>query len=402
MAFDTTTWILIDAFIIAAILGAVANKTNFCTMGAISDWINMGNTARLSAWFFAIAIAIFGVALLELTADVSLQSTLPPYRTANFAWLRYLLGGFMFGIGMTLAGGCGNKTMINIGGGSLRSLFVLLIAGIMAYLMTKTSFYEIIFHSWIEATTINLNSLNIKSQSLTDIFSSLTGLENNTAFHSIIALLLGGLFLFLALRSKHFRKNTALIIGSLVVGLCVVAGWYLSGGSLGQEAIETVEWLDERPLGVGVQSYTFVNPMGETINYLMNPGNSLLITFGMTALFGVMIGSLIMALASGSFRITRFISRADFSKHLIGGILMGIGGVLAMGCSIGQGITGVSTLAVGSIIALIAIMFGSALTIKISYYRMVYEEEASFSASLISSLVDFKLLPESVRKLEAP
>jgi len=402
MELDTTTWLLFDAFVIAAILGAVANKTNFCTMGAISDWINMGNTARLGAWLFAIAIAIFGVTLLELTADVSLQSTLPPYRTSNFAWLRYLLGGFLFGIGMTLAGGCGNKTMINIGGGSLRSLFVLLIAGIMAYLMTKTRFYEIVFHSWIEATAINLTSLNIKSQSLADIFSTILGLENSASFHGIIALLLGGLFLFLALRSKTFRKNTTLVIGSSVVGLCVVLGWYISGGSLGQEAIETVEWLDERPLGVGVQSFTFINPMGETINYLMDPGNTLLITFGMTALFGVMIGSLIMAISSGTFRITRFISRTDFSKHLLGGILMGIGGVLAMGCSIGQGITGVSTLALGSIIALVAIMFGSALTIKISYYKMVYEDEASFFASTISSLVDFKLLPESLRKLEEP
>jgi len=111
---------------------------------------------------------------------------------------------------------------------------------------------------------------------------------------------------------------------------------------------------------------------------------------------------LIVSLLNGTFRITRFTSRADFNKHLFGGILMGIGGVLAMGCTIGQGITGVSTLALGSIIALLAIMFGSALTIKISYYKMVYEEEASFSASMISSLVDFKLLPEALRKLEEP
>jgi len=402
MGFDTTTWLLIDAFVLAAIMGAVASKTNFCTMGAISDWINMGNTARLGAWFFTIAMTIFGVTLLELSADVSLQSTLPPYRSPDFAWLRYLLGGFLFGIGMTLTGGCGNKTMINIGSGSLRSLFVLLIAGIMAYLMTKTRFYEIIFHSWIEATTINLTSLNIKSQSLADIFSAVLGLENSDGFQAIIGLLLGGLFLFLALRSKAFRKNTKLIIGSSVVGLCIVIGWYLSGGPLGQEAIETIVWLDERPLGVGVQSFTFVNPMGETINYIMDPGNTLLITFGMSALFGVMTGSLIVALANGTFRFSHFISRTDFSKHLLGGILMGIGGVLAMGCSIGQGITGISTLALGSIIALIAIMFGSALTIKISYYRMVYEDEANFFTSTISSLVDFKLLPESLRKLEEP
>ncbi len=402
MDFDITTWILIDAFVIAAILGAVASKTNFCTMGAISDWINMGNTARLSAWLFAIAIAVFGVALLELTAGVSLEATLPPYRTPNFAWLRYLLGGLLFGIGMTLAGGCGNKTLINIGGGSLRSVFVLGVAGVMAYLMTKTRFYEIIFHSWIDATAINLGNFDIKSQALPDLLSGITELENSTSLHGIVALLTGAVFLFLALRSKAFRKNTTLIIGSSIVGLCVIGGWYISGGPLGQEAIETVEWLDERPLGVGVQSFTFINPMGETLNYLMEPGNTLLITFGMTALFGVITGSLIIALVSGTFRITRFTSRTDFFKHFIGGILMGIGGVLAMGCSIGQGISGVSTLALGSIIALVAIMFGSAITIKVSYYKMMYEDEAGFAAFLLSSLVDFHMLPESLRKLEEP
>ena len=269
MELNVTTWILIDAFVIAAILGAVANKTNFCTMGAISDWVNMANTARLGAWFFAIAIAVFGVALIELYADISLKSTLPPYRTASFAWLRYLLGGFLFGIGMTLAGGCGNKTMINIGGGSLRSVVVLLVAGLMAYIMTKTSFYEIVFHNWIEASSINLSSFDINSQSMPDIISSLTGIQHSTAFHSFIVLLIGGLFLFLALRSKSFRKNTSLIAGSSVVGVCIVLAWYLSGGPMGKEAIELVEWMDQRPLGVGVQSFTFVNPMGETINYLM-------------------------------------------------------------------------------------------------------------------------------------
>lgn len=402
MTFETTTWILIGAFAIASIMGAVANKTNFCTMGAISDWVNMGNTGRLCAWLFSIAIAIFGVALLELAASVSLDSTLPPYRTANFAWLRYLLGGFLFGIGMTLSGGCGNKTLINIGGGSLRSLFVLLVAGIMAYLMTKTRFYELVFHSWIQGTAINLADLDIRGQALPDLLGRLFNLKNSSFLHAAVAMFSGSLFLFLALRSSAFRKNRMLIFGSTVVGLCIIGGWYLTGGPLGQEAIESVEWLDERPLGIGVQSFTFINPMGETINYLMDPGNTLLITFGMTALLGVISGSLITSITSGTFRITRFTSSADFVKHLVGGILMGIGGVLGMGCSIGQGISGVSTLALGSLITLAAIMFGSALTIKIAYYKMIYEDEAGFSAFLLSSLVDFHLLPESLRRLEEP
>ncbi len=402
MGFEVTTSILLLAFLGGIVMGATAHKANFCTMGSVSDWINMGNTARLGAWFFSIAVAILGALILELTLSVSLDSTIPPFRTANFAWLRYLLGGLMFGIGMTLAGGCGSKTLINIGGGSLRSLFVLFVAGVMAYLMTKTAFYEVVFYNWIEASSINLADLGIESQSLVDIVAALPGLSPSTGLHWFMGLLLATVFLFLAFRSKHFRKNTQLIIAGGIIGLVIVAGWYISGGPLGQEAIEIVEWLDERPLGVGVQSYTFINPMGESLNFLMNPANSLLITYGMMALLGVITGSLIYALFSGTFRITKFSSSNEFIKHLIGGVLMGTGGVLAMGCTIGQGITGVSSLAAGSLIALASIIFGSAITIKVGYYKMAYDDEATFVASLLSSLVDFKMLPEALRKLEEP
>ncbi|RDH82765.1 MAG: hypothetical protein DIZ80_10845 [endosymbiont of Galathealinum brachiosum] len=399
---EITTTILLLGFVGALVMGFVAHKTNYCTMGGVSDWINMGNTARLSAWFFSIAIAVFGVLFLQSFNDVSVESTLPPFLTANFAWLRYIVGGLMFGIGMVLAGGCGNKTLVNIGGGSLRSLFVLLIASIMAYLMTKTSFYEMFFHSWVSATSINLADFEIQNQSIDHLISALTGMEPSTSIHNIVGALLGATFLYLALRSKHFRKNRQLMAGAGIIGLMIVMAWYVTGGSMGQEAIETVEWLDERPVGVGVQSYTFINPMGDTLAYLMDPGNLLLISFGVVALLGVILGSLIYSLIAGKFRISAFSSKEDFIKHLIGGILMGVGGVLGMGCTIGQGITGVSTLAFGSLLVLGSIIFSAALTIKITYYKMAYEEEASFIGAFISTLVDFKCLPESVRRLEEP
>jgi len=402
MGLEVTTSLLLLSFLGAAVLGAVAHKTNFCTMGSVSDWVNMGNTARFGAWCFSIAVAILGVLLLEQFFSVPLESTIPPYRTANFAWLRYLLGGLMFGVGMTLAGGCGSKTLINIGGGSLRSLFVFFIAAAMAYLMTKTSFYEIVFHGWISPTSINFSQWDIQSQSLVDISAALLGISTSSTLHWIIALILCSLFLFIAFRSKHFRKNKQLIWGGGIIGLMIVFGWYISGGPGGLEVIEAVEWMDERPLGVGVQSYTFINPLGETLAYLAAPTNTLLITYGVAAVFGVIIGSFIYAVITGTFRITKFSSKQDIFKHFIGGFFMGTGGVLAMGCTIGQGITGVSTLAVGSLIVFVSIIFGSALTIKISYYKMFYDDEATFVASLLSTMVDFKMLPESMRKLEQP
>lgn len=403
MDIQATTSVLLLAFLGAALMGAIAHKTHFCTMGAVSDWINMGNTARLGSWYLSIAVAIIGVLGLQLAFDISLESTLPPYTTANFAWLRYILGGLMFGIGMTLAGGCGSKTLINIGGGSLRSVLVLLIAAIMAYAMTKTSFYENVFHSWINATTIDLKALQINNQSLTAIIGKVTGLETDKTLHTIIALLIAAGFAYIAFRSKQFRKHPALIFAGLSIGSIIVAGWYISSGPTGQAAIEAVEWLDQRPVGVGAQSYTFINPMGELLTYAMSPRNTLLITYGLVALVGMILGAFVSAILTGSFRISGFSSKRDLVKHVVGGFLMGTGGILAMGCTIGQGITGVSTLAAGSCLALFSIISGSALTIKTNYYRIMCEDEAgaTFTACLISALVDFKLLPRSMKKLDA-
>ena len=140
--------------------------------------------------------------------------------------------------------------------------------------------------------------------------------------------------------------------------------------------------------------------MGETLSYLASPASFDLITFGVSALFGVILGSFVYAILSRSFRIEWFVNLGDFTNHMVGAVLMGIGGVLAMGCTIGQGVTGVSTLAIGSFIAMGAIILGSALTMKVQYYKMVYEEEATVAKALVTGLVDLKLLPESLRKLE--
>ncbi len=114
----------------------------------------------------------------------------------------------------------------------------------------------------------------------------------------------------------------------------------------------------------------------------------------------MLAGSFAWALVSRTFRIEWFASTSDVLNHVLGAVLMGIGGVLAMGCTVGQAITGVSTLAIGSFLAFAGIVLGSALTMKVQFYQMMYEDEASFGKALITGLVDLKLLPESLRKLE--
>ncbi|MFV2058096.1 MAG: YeeE/YedE family protein [Thiohalomonadales bacterium] len=392
-------YVIFSGFSLAIILGIMVSKTNFCTMGAISDWVNMGDKGRMYAWLFAIAVAMTGVLALEGLGVINLGMTMPPYRTPNFAWLRYLLGGLMFGVGMTLAGGCVNKTLIRIGNGNMKSVFVLLVGGIMAFLMTKTDFYYYAFASWMNPFTIDLQSAGIKSQQITTLIGGLFGVDDSGWFHTLTAsfIILG--LLYFIFRSRHFRSRFDNLLGGASVGLLVVAGWYVTAGPLGQAAVEAASFMDSPPPGVGAMSFTFVNPMGETLYYLTRPLEVTLITFGVAILLGVIVGSFIYGLFTRTLRLEWFTSRKDFLRYLIGGFFMGTGGVLAMGCTFGQGITGFSTLALGSLIAFGSFILGSAMTMKVEYYLMVYDN-ARFVDAFRAALADFHLLPRTASMLK--
>jgi uncharacterized membrane protein YedE/YeeE len=385
--------------ILGFILGFVVSKTNFCTMGAVSDWVNIGDLSRFKSWMFAAAIAVLGVTVFEFLSYVDLNDSRIPYRNSVFSWPRYVLGGLMFGVGMTYASGCGNKVLIRVGGGNLKSIVVLLVAGLMAYIMTRTDFYGIIFHSWMNSISPDLAILGIEDQSLPTIISSIISAENTVYYKLTIGLLVGFIFMYYIFRSGSFVKNIDNVIGGFIVGSVVVLAWYLTGSTLGQEWIETNDFLDSPLPGVGVQSFTFINPMGESIIYLSKSTDIYYLTFGVAALFSVILGSFVYSVISRNFRIEWFQSKEDFKRHMIGAVLIGIGGVLSMGCTIGQGVSGVSTLAIGSFITLISIVIGAAIAMKIEYYNAVYED-CSFFDSLRSSLADLNLIPNKFRALE--
>lgn len=416
-AHETILWL---GFGIAVIMGAVANKTNFCTMGAVSDLVNMGDTGRIRAWILAMAVAMLGVAILEYNTTLSLDATRPPYRGGNFAWLEYIIGGTLFGIGMTLGSGCGNKTLVRVGGGNIKSIFVFVVISICAYFMinpfpgSDKTLYSVLFYPWTNPTAVALTTKQ-------DLGGILGGAENVGTMRLVLGIVVSLALMFFVFKSADFRSSFDNKLGGIVIGLAVIGAWYVTGGlaSITVDG-ETHSWVGyagtdvwsmmpeadkgAAPSGVGVQSYTFINPIGEMSGYLANyvdglRGNTL--TFGMMAVFGVIAGSFVWSILSKSFRIEWFVDFRDFITHIIGGILMGIGGVLSLGCTIGQAVTGVSTLAVGSFLAFASIVFGSALTMKIQYYKMCYEEEATFFKAFITALVDMKLLPGSMRKLEA-
>ena len=385
--------------ILGFILGFVVSKTNFCTMGAVSDWVNIGDLSRFKSWMFAAGIAILGVTILEYTSYINVNDSRIPYRNSVFFWPRYILGGLMFGIGMTYASGCGNKVLIRVGGGNIKSIVVLLVAGLMAYLMTRTDFYGVVFHSWMSPISPDLAKIGIEDQSLSTILSYLFSSENLSNTKLLVGLIIASIVMLLIFKSGTFIKNTDNLLGGFVVGIVVIIAWFLTGSSLGQEWIETNNFLDTPQPGVGMQSFTFINPMGETIIFLGNAADSFYLTFGVTALISVILGSFVYSITSNSFRLEWFASKQDFVRHILGAVLIGIGGVLSLGCTIGQGVSGVSTLALGSFITLISIILGAAISMKIEYYNAVYED-CSFFDSLRSSLADLNLIPNKFRALE--
>jgi uncharacterized membrane protein YedE/YeeE len=411
--------LLWSTFAIALVMGAVVNKTNFCTMGAVSDAVNMGDWGRMRAWLLAIAVALVGVVVLEAAGLVAANDAFPPYRMGQLVWAENLLGGILFGIGMTLASGCGNKCLIRIGGGNIKSIMVLLIIGVIAYFMVNPfpgsdqTLMSVLFIDWIRPLAVNVGPY----QDLGSLVSS----DNAVMARLVIGGFIAAFLLLVILKSAEFRSSFDNILGGVVVGLCVVGAWYVTSNlnlNIEDEVValrhavtpdywdmytDFHEGIEEKPVAAPLspQSFTFINPMGQTVGYAAQGFDSTLLTFGIMSVFGVILGSLLWSLLSKGFRIEWFASFKDFLNHFIGAVLMGFGGVLAMGCTVGQAITGVSTLAVGSIITFIAIVFGSALTMKIQYYKMVYEDEATFGKALITALVDMRLLPAGMRKLDA-
>jgi hypothetical protein len=265
-----------------------------------------------------------------------------------------------------------------------------------------------LFIGWIRPLSVTLGSNQ-------DLGALAMGAEQAVMGRLIIGLVLAAILLAFVFRSADFRKNFNNVFAGIAIGLAVVAGWYVSsnvsvsaeGETFGLQNFVAEQWdmyageeavkpADSRPLSA--QSYTFINPMGQTVGYAAEGFGPTFLTFGIMAVAGVILGALLWSLVSRSFRFEWFVSFRDFANHLVGAVLMGFGGVLSMGCTIGQGITGVSTLAIGSFLTLGAIIFGSALTMKVSYYRMVYEE-ASFAQALAAALADMRLLPASLRQL---
>ena len=357
------TLVLWATFLAALLFGGIAQRTHFCTMGAVSDIVNMQDWTRMRQWGLAAGVAMAGFALLVFAGTIDPSQVI--YASKRLAWLSAASGGFLFGLGMVLSSGCGSKTLVRLGGGSLKALVVLLVMGLAAFATIK-GLTAVIRVATVDSVVLAMPS----GSSLPDWLSAAWGLPLPWT-GLVLGLGTGAALILWALSGRGFLQTDNLLAG-LGLGLIVTAMWWVTG-SLGFVA-EHPETLQETFLATNsgrIEALSFVAPVAHTLDWLLffSDKNKQL-SVGVVAVLGVLLGSCLCALAMKNFRWEGFGGTEDLANHLVGALLMGVGGVTAMGCTIGQGLSGLSTLSLSSFVALAAIMAGAVAGLRYQVWRL--------------------------------
>jgi uncharacterized membrane protein YedE/YeeE len=326
-------------FVGGILLGLAARIGRFCTLGAIEDLYYGENTLRLRMWGVAIGVSIIGTFGLSAVGMLDLDQTLYLGRTWNP--LANIFGGLVFGYGMALAGNCGYGALARVGGGDLRSLLIVLIMGISAYVTLGGPL-----------STLRINTFGAAEQS-SDVstyahsFAEFTGLNVEVA-----GIAIGIVILVLTLLNRNMWTSPSYIFWGAVAGAAIITGW------------AGTQWVANNGFdATPVVSHTFSAPIGETLIYVMtSSGNS--ISFGAGSVVGVLVGALLGSLIKGHFRWEACDDPRELRRQILGAMLMGIGAVVAIGCSVGQGLSAFSVLAYSAPLTLIFIMAGAAIGLR--------------------------------------
>jgi uncharacterized protein len=355
--------VLWAAFAVACAFGFIVQRTHFCTMGAISDIVNMGDWTRMRMWALAVGVAsigFYGLGWLGL-----IDTTQSIYTGSRVVWLSALVGGGLFGFGMVLGSGCGSKTLVRIGGGSLKGLVVFFVMGFAAFATLRGVL------AVLRVNTVDKVAFELPAGSAVPAWvASGWGVEPALA-GLLVALVVGGALALWALLGRDFINGNNLLAG-VGLGLVITVMWWVSG-HLGFVA-EHPETLDAVFLATNtgrMESLTFTAPMAYTLDWVIFfSDTSKLLTLGVVTVVGVVLGALAESLLSRSFRWEGFRSTQDTALHIVGGLCMGVGGVTALGCTVGQGLSGLSTLSLTSAIAVTGIVLGSLLGFKFQMWLL--------------------------------
>ena len=351
--------ILVAVFLLAAVLGFVMRETRFCTMGAISDVVYLQDWGRVRQWAMAVGVAMLGFTALALWGGLQVGDVL--YASTRLLWASALAGGLMFGAGMVLASGCGARNLTRLGGGSLKALVVLLVMAVAGFATLK-GITAVARVRWLDGLQLEFGSLAL----LPELLARFAGWPL-VASRLGLGLGLGGLLILLAFNpARDAQRSRSALLGGALVGLCVTAAWWLSGRAAEvAEHPQTLEHVYATTYSGRIEAFSFVTPVAHTLDWLMFfSDKSKVLTWGIASVPGMVLGSLAHALWRRDFRWQGFADTQDLARHLLGAVLMGMGGVTAMGCTVGQGISAMSMFSLGSFVAVAGIVLGAALTLK--------------------------------------
>lgn len=338
------------------VLGAVGQATRFCVRGGISDWVVFRGPGRLFSWLLAIAVGAVAVqAMISLNLFDAARVVVWGDR---FLWLSYLVGGALFGYGMMLAPGCPQRCLVKAGAGDLKAVVTLIVLAVVA-LMTLRGAFAGLRVTWLDSAGLALG----RPQDIGSLAAAAAG-QAHVWRWIVTAAIVGGV----ALLAWRVRRGLDLghWAGGILVGLLMPAAFFLTGhlGFLAEHP-ETLEpaWLgtqSRRPEGL-----SFSAPLAHSLDLLtLWSDKSTVVTFGVLLSLGVVLGSHLSARVRGEFRVESFTTPRELSTHLGGAVLMGFGGVTAVGCSIGNGVTGLAMLSAGSLLAVVGMVAGSLLALR--------------------------------------
>src|SRR5438128_7832276 len=339
---DSASIVILSGLVIGLVYGSVGLLSGFCLMSGMRGWLAEGDARLVRTYALAIGVAVAATQLLATRGMVDLGKSI--YLQPTFSVPLMFFGGLLFGYGMVMSNGCGSRALVLLGRGNLRSLVVVIILGIFAQMTLKGLIAP------ARIAMVGASQTTAAANSLPALVASL-GLSA-VAARMIATSALAAAFIIFAFAYAPFRQSPGQIAAGIIMGLLIAAGWY-GTGHLGAD--------DFNP--VPVTSLTFIAPVAHALRYLMLSTGSTL-NFGIVTVFAVFACSLVTALATGRFRLEGYQSPRHMLRSAGGAALMGTGGVMAFGCSVGQGLTGLSTLSLASFIAVAGILIGTAAGLR--------------------------------------
>ena len=334
---ESAQLVILAGLVIGLVYGAVGLLSGFCLMSSMRGFLAEGDGRLVRSYALGIAVAIAASQLLAGSGMVDLGKSI--YLQQSFSVPVLFLGGLLFGYGMVLSNGCGSRALVLLGRGNLRSFVVVIVLAIAAQMTLKGLIAP------ARIALVQASQTTVSADSLASLLVMLGLTESLSRAFAAAAIVLA-LVLF-AFAHRGFRRSPGQIAAGIIVGVLVAAGWFVTG-YLGAD--------DFNP--VPVTSLTFVASIADALQYAML-STGLTLNFGIATVAGVFAGSLAAAIATGRFKLEGYSSPRHMLRSGSGAALMGVGGVMAFGCSIGQGLTGVSTLALGSFVALAGILLGT-------------------------------------------